>query len=261
MSCATLSSQTVRMNVSVGALPEGFCPKTMQELAQAIVDRLIVTPNQAFSSFAAGSIPPASNVGPWLKDCLEWWVFDDATATYVPISKGFSNQQNFSVSGNFVVPQGVFKIMVEGWGGGGGGTTSDGGTGGGGGGYGTFIKAVTPAQLIPFTIGTGGAPNSAGGNTTILGMTANGGASGAAAESVAGGTVTGADFSIQGGYSFRPTTGLPTMGGSSPRGGSGGTYHPTLTAYYNGLAPGGGGGGAHGANSGTGGNGAIVIWY
>lgn len=86
MSCTTFNQQPVRLAVSMGALPEGFCPASMQELAQAIADRLIVTPNQQFSTFVTGSTAPPSNQGPWFKDCEEWFVFDDATGTYVPMT-------------------------------------------------------------------------------------------------------------------------------------------------------------------------------
>lgn len=85
MSCSTLVAQTVNMTVSAGALPEGFCPSSMQELFEAMVQRLIVTPNQAFTSFASGSVAPTSNVGPWLKDCETWFVWDDAIGAYVPM--------------------------------------------------------------------------------------------------------------------------------------------------------------------------------
>lgn len=85
MSCETLNQQSIFLNVSFGSLPEGFCPASMQDLGAAIAARLIISSNQSFSSFAVGSLEPTSNVGPWLKDCLEWFVFDDATARYVPI--------------------------------------------------------------------------------------------------------------------------------------------------------------------------------
>lgn len=86
MACTTFNQQPVRLAVTMGALPEGFCPSTIQEMAQAIADRLIITPNQQFSTFVIGSIAPPSNQGPWFKDCEEWFVFDDATGTYVPMT-------------------------------------------------------------------------------------------------------------------------------------------------------------------------------
>lgn len=116
---------------------------------------------------------------------------------------GFSNLQVFSSSGNFTVPQGITKVMVELWGAGGGGgggggsggSTKCGGTGGGGGGgsYGKDIITVTPNATIAVTIGSGGSggaggsdvfsnlPGVAGGNGQNSGfgtLLANGGNSG-----------------------------------------------------------------------------------
>lgn len=92
MSCETLNLQGVSLNVAMGSLPEGFCPASMQELGDAIAARLIVTPSQSFNSFAIGSVAPTSNIGPWLRDCLTWYVYDDATASYVPMRFGFMSE-------------------------------------------------------------------------------------------------------------------------------------------------------------------------
>lgn len=86
MSCESLIQQTVNMTVTMGALPEGFCPSSMQELAESIAARLIVTPNQTFTSFVNGSVEPTSNQGPWLKDCETWYIWDDTVARYVPMT-------------------------------------------------------------------------------------------------------------------------------------------------------------------------------
>lgn len=82
MSCTSFSQQPVRLTVTFGALPEGFCPKSIQEMLQAFADRLIITPNQQFSTFVVGSVAPTSNQGPWFKDCEVWYVWNDATASY-----------------------------------------------------------------------------------------------------------------------------------------------------------------------------------
>ncbi len=113
MSCSTLNQQPVRMTVSAGALPEGFCPSSMQELFDAMVQRLIVTPNQVFTSFAQGSVEPTSNVGPWLKDCETWFVWDDTTARYQPIAKGdlfACNIAPWEMHAFFVAVKGVYLI-------------------------------------------------------------------------------------------------------------------------------------------------------
>jgi hypothetical protein len=81
----------------------------------------------------------------------------------------YKNFATFFVSGSWIVPAGVTKILVEIWGAGGGGSTHG---GGGGGGYAKAIFPVTPGDNITYTIGTGGnggGPSGAtnGGNTQI----------------------------------------------------------------------------------------------
>lgn len=267
MSCGTLSQSLVGLNVSMASLPEGFCPTSMQDLANAIAARLIVTPNQATSSFAIGSVPPTSNVGPWLKDCEIWFIFDDATATYVPMRKGgFDSMQYFSANGTFVVPADIFKIKIHAWGAGGGGSAggAQSGSGGGGGAYGLVIVDVTPGQNIPLIVGTGGGANTDGGNTALLTFTAGGG-KGAISSTVAGlgGVATGFAVNIAGGPGMgNVTAGLTNSDGSGGDaggwGGSGGEQTIGATdAGRSGIAPGGGGaGGAQAANT-TAGSGAV----
>lgn len=125
-------------------------------------------------------------------------------------------------SGNFVVPAGVTKLKITVCGGGGGGAGSSGnggapfggraGTGAGGGAGGVAVKVVTvtPAQVIPFTIGAGGAPGtgsalgvgnggSPGGFSTMLGVTGSGADGGAAVLSGgSGATGSGGDYQITG---------------------------------------------------------------
>lgn len=279
MSCDTLSNTTVRFTVSFGQLPENFCPTSMQDLGNNIVSRIIVTPNQSFSTFAIGPNAPTTNVGPWLKNCLSWFVFDDATASYVPIPKGgFDSQVYYTASDTFVVPDNIFKLKIHAWGGGGGGgdTNGTGGwnsSGGGGAAYGCSIVAVTPAQSIPFTIGAGGShgiPGSPGSDTVILGMTAGAGlggtmGGGANPPGGAGGTATGFTINRSGGAggSAVSTGGAPTGpgGDAAGGGGAGGAIGTTgSNPFVNGVAPGGGGGG-HVDQAGSGGSGAGgAVW-
>lgn len=266
MSCATLSQGLVGLNVAMASLPEGFCPTSMQDFANAIAARLVVTPNTSSSSFAIGSVPPNSNVGPWFKDCEEWFKFDDATATYVPLTKqGFDNMQYFAASGTFTVPDFISKIKITAFGGGGGAQTGDSGAGGGGA-FGVAIRTVIPAQAIAIVVGSGGAagsPGAAGGATTILGMSAGGGGAGSGLLTPgAGGVPTGFDVGFNGQYGQgNPggANGHGQMGGDAGGwGGKGGGVGSPTTA---GTAPGGGGSSASsfGGSSGAGANGAVLI--
>lgn len=248
----------------------------MQELANAIGARLIISPSTDFNTFAIGSTAPASNVGPWLKDCLEWFVFDDSTATYIPensvSSGGFKTQEYHTASGTFTVPDFIYKLRVQLWGGGGGGGVGGPAPGGGGAGaYGLKIFDVTPGQMIPYTIGAGGAsgtPGVAGGSSIFLTMTAGGGSGslgGANNFGVVGGTAVGGDMNITGqsGDAGNSASGFGGAGGDSPNGGGGGTYiNPVNSAMTFGKVPGGAGAGSiTGSASGDGAGGAILIEY
>lgn len=276
MSCATLNQQAVKLAVSVGSLPEGYCPTSLQVLANDIAARLIVTPSNQFSSFVAGSEEPVGNQGPWLKDCEEWWFFNDETGRYEPSPKdGFNAISAFTANGTFTVPANITKIMIQAWGGGGGGGDDSGGqpgNGGGGGSYGLAIRDVTSGSSIPVVVGTGGAGGAAGsagangGNTTILGMTAGGGLGGPSGASTVGGnggTSTGFDVNMPGQPGSRATAGNGGWGGDAGGGGGGGGAFFGTIAHANGVFPGGAGSGDFVSNLGTG-NGAaglVIIFY
>lgn len=276
MSCESLQQQPSPLNVSFGSLPEGFCPESMQALGEAIAGRLIVTPVQAFSSFAVGSIPPTSNQGPWLKDCEEWFVWDDALGMYVPIQKqGFTNQQYFEASDTFVVPEFIYRLRITAFGAGGGGLDSGAahGNGGGGGAFSNKIHSVLPGSNVTIVVGSGGmngAPGTVGGDTTVadgtgIFMTAGGGGvtGPANGNQSIGGVATGGDINLQGGGGSA-AYGAPTEGGDAAGwGGKGGAYGDLLPSR-NGVAPGGGGSGGTqgspgGGAGGSGANGAVLI--
>lgn len=71
------------LTISMGPLPPNMA-WTPQELADAIAARLTITTQQSLSLFASGSTEPTSNVGPWLKDGITWYVWDDGTGAYIP---------------------------------------------------------------------------------------------------------------------------------------------------------------------------------
>lgn len=71
------------LTISMAPLPPNMA-WTPQELADAIAARLTITTQQALALFASGSTEPTSNVGPWLKDGITWYVWDDGTGAYIP---------------------------------------------------------------------------------------------------------------------------------------------------------------------------------
>lgn len=64
-------------------LPEDF-NGTPQEFQDMLVERLSATASTSLSFFSAGPTAPTSNVGPWLKNFVTWYVWSDSLATYVP---------------------------------------------------------------------------------------------------------------------------------------------------------------------------------
>ena len=193
------------------------------------------------------------------------------------IGAGWQNYTKITASGNFTVPQGVYKIMA--WligGGGGAGETASGYTPGGSGGGGCFdilIATVTPGAVYPVTIGSGGAGATSasvngnnGGATTFLGDSAGGGegggGSGNNSSGGGGGICSGNGLFFQGanglvGESPYGETGACSGGFCSGQGG--GSGGPGGSAPNN--SGGGGGAGAGGQPGGSGGSGYIVIWW
>jgi hypothetical protein len=194
------------------------------------------------------------------------------------------NKRVVTAGETWTVPAGVTEIEFEAWGAGGSGAGGDStanqrGSGGGAGGYlRKLVKAPQIDTSYTITIGTGGAAvasaaggtaGNAGTSTTIVGtklgtLTAGGGSGGLAGINTggAGGTSTNGDANISGesGQTSWSTATLPAAfkGGSSPRGGFGGSANVGVP----GAVPGGGGAcGNHPAasNSGAGARGEVHI--
>lgn len=164
-------------------------------------------------------------------------------------------------TGTWTVPSGITKVYVRIVGGGGsGGLGSECGSGGGAAGYAEGILSVS--GTLSFTLGSGGAgvsssgPGITGGNSTVGGLTANGGAAGSVTGTTnvpiaggPGGSASGGTFSSTGAT------------GSFCIGETGGIINGVLTASVLGGSSGSGGTGAGSGTSGAGGPGAIIISY
>lgn len=270
-------SQPVRFNLSAGTIPEGFCPKNWQEALDTLIALIAVTPNQNYATFVTGSQAPTSDQGPWLKDGTEWFIWDNSLGMYVKmeVTGAFNSVQIFDLSGNYTVPADITQVRVEMWGGGGGGHDVEagpvGGAGGGGGGYCSAILVVTPGQVIPLVVGTGGASGAPGGDgldSTFLTATARGGKKADSADIVgAGGQYNGADYGVYGSAGSAGNSSVPGTGGDAGGpGGAGGQYVANIaaatTATPAGVIPGGGGaGGKTGLQlAGNGAHGRIIVW-
>lgn len=57
---------------------------TPNELRAEITSRLRIEAQEQYALIYSGSTEPTSNIGPWLKDGNQWYVWSDATGNYVP---------------------------------------------------------------------------------------------------------------------------------------------------------------------------------
>jgi hypothetical protein len=196
--------------------------------------------------------------------------FNAYNVTNVINGSGFSNFVVFKSSGTFTVPNGVTKIMVEGWGGGGGGGGScldpngsvvGTGGGGGGGGYGKDIFIVTPGTNYTVTVGPGGYGGSLGGSGGKGGMTSfgylismDGGESGCQAtwDNVRNHVLDGNGGNGGGNGSYGKAS-IGVSGGNGVTGSGGGTGGG---GGMSGQAPGGGG-----LPNQAGANGRLIVWW
>lgn len=76
-------STTLPVTFRASPLPSTF-RGTPQQFMDAIVARLSIESQDELSFFVTGSVAPTSNVGPWLKNGVTWYVWDVGTGAYVP---------------------------------------------------------------------------------------------------------------------------------------------------------------------------------
>lgn len=75
-------SNNLPIQIVMSALPPSV-RWTPQQLGDAIAQRLSLQTQQEFALFVTGSTAPTSNVGPWLRDGLTWYVWDDVSGSYI----------------------------------------------------------------------------------------------------------------------------------------------------------------------------------
>ncbi|MBW6402023.1 hypothetical protein KPL78_29525 [Roseomonas sp. HJA6] len=204
-------------------------------------------------------------------------IVGDGDVTWYTLGGIGSRMQVISATTDVTVEQGMFRMRAQGWsgGGGGGGVGSGGGgaAGGAGGWYGEGWFDVVPGQVIPVTIGAGGAAgtgaptNGGAGGTTSIGtyMSLPGGPGGASASGGAAALPTPSSGAGAGGQLMlpgNPGNGGLAIGGSTIGGSGGGTFMVSLVGGYSiatgnsAASPGGGGGGAGGSTFAAGSAGA-----
>ncbi len=74
---------SVPLTFRAAPFPEGYKadPETFKN---DLVARMYAESSESISFFASGTVAPTSNVGPWLKNGTEWYVWNDGVGGYVP---------------------------------------------------------------------------------------------------------------------------------------------------------------------------------
>lgn len=70
--------------LQISPLPVEFVG-TPQEFLYALVHRAKIVSPSGTNFFFSGDVEPVSNVGPWLKNDTQWWVWDDEIKRYKPL--------------------------------------------------------------------------------------------------------------------------------------------------------------------------------
>lgn len=79
-----MALQDTSLIIQMGPIPTTFAG-TPQEFANEMIRRMKIVSPSGSSFFVVSAVEPTSNVGPWLKNGTQWWVFDEATKRYVPL--------------------------------------------------------------------------------------------------------------------------------------------------------------------------------
>lgn len=79
-----MALQDTNLIIQMGPIPTTFAG-TPQEFANEMIRRMKIVSPSGSSFFVVSAVEPTSNVGPWLKDGVAWFVFDEATKRYVPL--------------------------------------------------------------------------------------------------------------------------------------------------------------------------------
>lgn len=76
--------QKTGLVIKAAPLPLDFLG-TPQDLFEAMVERLEILSPVGTNFFIVGDVEPSSDVGPWLKGGVQWWVFSASEKRYVPL--------------------------------------------------------------------------------------------------------------------------------------------------------------------------------
>jgi len=78
-----MSLNRTNLVLRAAPLPQDF-QGTVQEFFEEMVRRLAILSPVGTNFFVIGEVEPSSNVGPWLKNGTQWWVFSASAGRYIP---------------------------------------------------------------------------------------------------------------------------------------------------------------------------------
>jgi hypothetical protein len=79
-----MALQATNLILEMAKLPADFIGSP-QDLADVMVRRTRIVSPSGTTFLFTGDVEPNSNVGPWLKNGTQWWVFSSSTKRYVPL--------------------------------------------------------------------------------------------------------------------------------------------------------------------------------
>jgi hypothetical protein len=79
-----MALQATNLLIQMAKIPATFIG-TPQDLAETMVRRMRIVSPSGTNFIFIGDTEPTSNVGPWLKNGNQWWVFSPSLKRYVPI--------------------------------------------------------------------------------------------------------------------------------------------------------------------------------
>jgi len=86
---------------------------TPQEFLDAIVARLTIESQDELSFFVTGSVAPTSDVGPWIKNGITWYVWSSAVGAYVPETIEFESLRYIAAPTSTPPDQNKYVFWIE----------------------------------------------------------------------------------------------------------------------------------------------------
>lgn len=90
------NSNPTQLRLALSPIDPAF-KGTPQQFAEEFVRKTRIVAPFGTGLFVISSTKPTSNVGPWLKDGKEWWVWDDVLKDYVPVTLDVNQTQQFYI--------------------------------------------------------------------------------------------------------------------------------------------------------------------